>query len=179
MPPDHQIQDQNKVAQLRELKTEMEQSPDIREDLFFFPDYKRVNGYLGTGTVWFAGEKPSTSSFPDSAVDLLYETLAEYGFNNAHLTDLSKECGPVPEDGIIHEEIARQRPYFRREVQVLEPELMIAMSKRVKSALRFMAVTDGIELGYVHHYSWANRANEDEQVLCDEVQMLAKQMGYI
>lgn len=170
-------QDEAIVNDLKDLKSEIEADPQIDDDLFFFPEYRGLNGFFGTGNVWFVGEKPSTSSFPDPAVNLLYDTLFDNGFENAHLTDITKERGSVPDDGIPHEEMARVRPYFQREVRLLEPDLIIAMSKNVKQALKFMAVTDGIEVGYVHHYSYANRPHVDEDVFIEKVQSYAEDMS--
>lgn len=168
--------DKQAVNELEELKSAMEAADEIAGDLFFFPKHRGVNGYWGTGSVWFVGQKPSTSSFPDSAVNLLYDTLAEYGFHNAHITDLTKERGKVPENGIPHEEVARMRPYFRREVEILQPERLIAMSRYTEKALKYMAVTDGIEISYLHHYSWADgRGNKD--VFIENVQSHADELG--
>lgn len=171
-------QEEHLVEKLKALKAEMEADPDISDDLFFFPEHRGVNGYWGTGSVWFVGEKPSKGGpgFPDSAVNLLYDTLGEFGFENAHITDLTKERGVVPDDGIAAEELARIRPYFQKEIDILEPTLLIAMSRNVESGLKFMAATDGIEIGYIHHYSWAD-GRGDRDVFIEGVRQYADRLG--
>lgn len=171
-------QDEHLTEQLDELKADMEADPDIDDDLFFFPEHRGVYGYWGTGSVWFVGEKPSKGGpgFPDSAVNLLYDTLGEFGFQNAHITDLTKERGGVPPDGIPADEIARMRPYFQREIDILKPKVLIAMSRNVEKGLKFMAATDGIEIGYVHHYSWAD-GRGDREVFIEGVKEYAEKFG--
>lgn len=166
------------VGDLENLRSDMENADEISDDLFFFPKHRGVHGYWGTGQVWFVGQKPSKGgpSFPDSAVELLYNTLAEFGFHNAHITDMSKERGFVPENGIRHEEVARMRPYFRREVEILQPQHLVAMSRYTESALKYMAITDGIEISYLHHYSWAD-GRGDKEVFIEGVRSLADRLG--
>lgn len=178
MGDDCEVPAPDAVDELASLKLVMEQSHDIGDDLFFFPEFQGVKGYWGTDPVWFLGPKPSKGGpgFPSSADELLYETLAEYGFENAHITDLSKERGTVPDGGIPHEEITRIRPYFRREVEILQPEVILAMSRKMETALKYMAVTDGIEIGYVHHYSWAD-GRGDRETFVDDVQSHAECLG--
>lgn len=172
------LEEGGKMRELNELKASMEADETITDDLFFFPEHDEVRGFSGTGPVWFVGPKPSkgNTQFPTNADELLYETLGRFGFQNAHITDFSKERGTVSEDGITHEEIARQRPYFRKEVNILKPDLLIAMSRRLEVALKYLSVTDGLDIGYVHHYSWAN-GRGDEEVLIEDVKHYAEKVG--
>lgn len=167
-----------KRSELKDLKSRMAADETITDDLFFFPKHDGVNGFLGTDSIWFVGPKPSegNTSFPTNADELLYETLGKFGFQNAHVTDFSKERGPVPDDGIPHEEVARQRPYFRQEVNILEPDIFIAMTRRMEVALKYLSVTEGIEISYVHHYSWAN-GRGDEEVFVEDIKNHAEKLG--
>lgn len=163
--------------QLIELKREMETDPTLGDDLFFFPTHEGVQGYWGTDPVWFVGQKPSKGGpeFPDRAVTLLYETLAEYEFQNAHITDITKERGYVPSDWkkIPVEEIERMRPYFRREIELLRPSVLVAMGQYVYNALKYMEATDGVRLEYIPHYSWAIRTDENRAEFVKSVKQIA------
>lgn len=164
--------------ELAELKLDMESDTSIGDDLFFFPTHEGVQGYWGTGHVWFVGQKPSKGGpeFPDRAVTLLYETLAECNFQNAHITDLTKERGYVPSDWkkIPVEEVERMRPYFRQEFELLQPSILVAMGQYVYNALKFMEVTDGSRLEYIPHYSWAIRTDQNRAQFVDEVERIAE-----
>ena len=164
--------------QLTELRREIETDPSLDDDLFFFPTHEGVQGYLGTDPVWFVGQKPSKGGpdFPDRAVTLLYETLADYGFENVHITDITKERGPVPSGWkkIPVEEVERMRPYFRREFELLHPSVLVAMSQYVYNALKYMEATDGARLEYVPHYSWAIRTNENQAQFVKSVERIAE-----
>ncbi len=166
---------------LAALKQEMEADPSLGDDLFFFPSHDGVKGYWGTGHVWFVGQKPSKGGpgFPDRAVTLLYETLAAHGFHNAHITDLTKERGYVPSDwkGIPVDEVERMRPYFQQEIELLTPSLLVAMGQDVYNALKYMAVTDGIRLEYLPHYSWAIRSEDNQERFVEAVEQLAAVAG--
>lgn len=59
-------------------------------EVWFFPQYKGVKGFLGTQDIMFVGLAPSTGSFPSRSGDFLYEQLKEHGFGNAHITDIVK-----------------------------------------------------------------------------------------
>ena len=163
--------------QLNELKLDMEADPSIGDDLFFFPTHEGVNGYWGTDPVWFVGQKPSKGGpgFPDRAVTLLYETLVEYGFENAHITDITKERGYVPSDWkkIRVEEVERMRPYFRREIELLNPSVLVSMGQYVYNALKYMEATDGARLEYIPHYSWAIRTDENRAKFVENVERIA------
>ena len=156
--------------ELDALKTEMERS--LEAELFFFPSYAGVAGFYGTDRVWFVGQKPSTQEFPDRAVEFFYELLSEYGFENAHVTDITKEIGTVT-DGIPAEEIERNRPYFRKELELLEPELLVAIGDDVKQALKWMKETDGSDIAHVRHYSWAVRWGHEDK-LEEDIQAIAE-----
>jgi uracil-DNA glycosylase len=164
--------------ELAELKREMEEDPLLGDDLFFFPTHEEVQGYWGTDPVWFVGQKPSKggSGFPDRAVTLLYETLVNYEFENAHITDITKERGYVPSDWkkIRVKEVERMRPYFRREIELLCPSVLVAMGQYVYNALKYMEATDGTRLEYIPHYSWAIRTDENRARFVEDVNQIAE-----
>lgn len=165
-------------GQLAELKREMEADPSLGDDLFFFPTHEGVQGYWGTDPVWFVGQKPSKGGpgFPDRAVTLLYETLADYELENIHITDITKERGYVPSDWkkIPVEEVERMRPYFRREIELLRPSVLVAMGQYVYNALKHMEATDGTRLEYIPHYSWAIRTDENRGEFVESVEQIAE-----
>lgn len=110
---------------LKQLQEDMRLELD--GELFFFPEWDGVKGFNGDGKVWFIAPKPSLQSeFPTRHDELLYGTLKEYGLANAHITDISKIQGKA-DNGIPEEELERNRPFLEREIEILQPELLVTV----------------------------------------------------
>jgi len=60
------------------------------KEVWFFPEYNDVKGYLGTDKIVFIALNPSFGRFPSEGDKLLYRNLKKHGFHNAHLTDIIK-----------------------------------------------------------------------------------------
>ena len=61
------------------------------KEVWFFPSYKNVKGYEGTGKIMFVAENPSYGkTFPDKNLERFYSLLNKYKLENSHLTDLIK-----------------------------------------------------------------------------------------
>lgn len=147
---------------MERLQHDMRADPKIGDDLFFFPEYNDVEGFSGTGNIWFVGLKRSRRSFPDTGDTLLYETLSELGLANAHLTHISKERGLVTAQGIEHTEIQRMRPYFRQELDLCDPSVIIGFDQNVYHALKYMAATDDVAIRFLNQSGWLDGRNPDQ-----------------
>jgi len=162
---------------LKQLQEEM--SRELDGELFFFPEADGVKGFYGDGKIWFIAPKPSSQgSFPTRHDELLYETLKEFGFSNAHLTDISKIRGKVV-DEIPEEELEQNRPLLEREIEILEPELLVTVGNNAQTALEQLGVAPLIEKNHIRHYSWASRWGHEEEFEDDIAQIaeLAKARG--
>jgi hypothetical protein len=162
---------------LKQLQDDMRRELD--GELFFFPEADGVKGFYGDGKVWFIAPKPSSKgSFPTRHDELLYETLREFGVPNAHLTDISKIRGEVV-DEIPEEELEQNRPFFEREIEILEPELLVTVGNGAKTALERLDIAPIIERNHIRHYSWASRWGHEEEFEDDVAQIaeIAKARG--
>ena len=154
---------------LKQLQDDMRRELD--GELFFFPEADGVKGFYGDGKVWFIAPKPSLQSeFPTRHDKLLYGTLKEYGFANAHITDISKVQGKA-DDGILEAELERNRPYLEREVQILQPELLVTIGNGAKTTLERLDIAPFIERNHIRHYSWASRWGHEEEFEDDVAQI--------
>lgn len=162
--------------ELDQLRSEMEM--ELAAGLFFFPTRWGVEGFYGTGDVWFVAEKPSTGGFPSRHDELFYTTLRANGFENAHLTDVSKEIGPGDAD-ITPAERRRNVSYFERELEILDPKLLVAVGQKAENELEWMDATDDVETVRINHYSWAGRWGKEERFeqQVEEVADLAGELG--
>ena len=118
---------------------------DEWRDVWFFPPFDGVAGWRGTQRVMFVGLAPSTGYFPTEAdrssnpARRLYAQLKRNGFGRAHLTDVIKERAVGRDVGEIERDKARMeryRRYFRREIEIVQPRLIVAMGHRTDRILR-------------------------------------------
>jgi len=143
------METESKVARLCRLKHEIEERI---EDSWLFPEQGPVRGFLGTGSIMFVGERPSTGQFPDPKVQRLYDVLVELGIADSHLTDAIKCRGKVkesyPSDLAIHKRV------FDREIEIVRPRLIIALGNDAYRLILFSLADNGIPLRGVYHYSY-------------------------
>jgi hypothetical protein len=96
--------------------------------LWFFDDSSgAIQGYLGTDPVVFVGQRPSTGGGGPARQTLsgFYRLLSEYGFADAHVTDIVKEQMRVGMPS--NEQVERNWPFFREELEILQPKVLVAL----------------------------------------------------
>lgn len=146
-------QDAMKRQKLKALRDEIvTQLPDS----WLFPTEGDVQGFMGTSSIMFVAERPSTATgFGGPGKSLLYPLLAATGNANAHLTDVIKTRGKV--DDPYPEQIAIHRRFFDREVEIVQPQVIIAFGQKVYDLLQFTLADCGITIRQVWHYAYAAR----------------------
>jgi len=140
------------TSQLLELREDiLSRIPDA----YLFPEHAGVRGFLGCGPVMLVGERLSTGRFPSPADQLLYSLLQKYGAADAHLTDVIKSRAnaraPYPSDMTIH------RRLFDRELEIVQPSVIITFGAKVHDLLRFAFAGAHVEIRQIWHYSYARR----------------------
>jgi hypothetical protein len=94
-------------------------------DPWFFPPNginknNLVKGFLGTGDVVFVCMRPSTGTFPSPNVKQFYKLIENYGFQNAHITDLIKCRSKVKiEKGKEEKEVENCFGYLLKELEII------------------------------------------------------------
>ncbi len=154
-----------KEAKIQHLELLRNEIISTLTDTWLFPTLEPVQGFLGNGPVMFVGERPSTGSFNDKPARLLYSLLEKYGVADSHLTDVIKtreKVGqPYPEDMSPHWRI------FNREIEIVEPRLIIAFGPKVYDLLQFSLAGSGVKLQVVRHYS-STRWGAERVIAFDE-----------
>jgi hypothetical protein len=142
---------------LRELRTDIEDQFG-KDQTFFFEKHMSVKGFMGTDPIWFICYKPSENSegFPTRHDELFYETLKRYSLENAHITDVSKIKGSA-EDEITSEELEGNLPFLRREVELLEPDLIVAVGRKAEREVEEIDIMSELPKAFVYHYTYASR----------------------
>lgn len=106
---------------LRQLQEEI-QSTIV--DSWLFPQRGTIAGFLGAGPVVIVGRRPGLGDFRDESAELFYGILAEFGLENAHLTNFIKSRGkredPDPSDRDVHER------FFNRELEIISAKYAVA-----------------------------------------------------
>ncbi len=123
-------------------------------DPWLFPENGKVKGFLGTGPLMLVAERPSTGHV-GAPPRLLYSLLEKYNAAGAHLTDLIKSRGkvgePYPADMGLHRRI------FDRELEIVQPTLIVTFGKKVYDLLQFSLAGRRITIRPVWHYAYARR----------------------
>jgi len=134
-------------------------------DAWLFPERGRVKGFLGPGPVMLVAERPSTGHFGGPSDYLLYTLLEKYDAADAHLTDVIKCRGRVGDS--YPNDIGPHRLIFDRELEIVQPTLIVAFGQKVYDLLQFSLAGLGIPIRTVWHYAYARRgeakANAFEQ----------------
>lgn len=131
------------------------------QDVWFYPEFIGVKGYMGTQDVMFVGLNPSRGNFPSKADEFFYEELKNQGFSNAHLTDLiklratNKEANTLLKNEKFMDE---QIEILIREISVVNPILIVAIHRKVERILR--KEFREYKIHYVPHYSYCHRYNK-------------------
>ena len=142
----------SKVELLEALRAEILSSVP---DPWLFPARGLVKGFLGTGPVVLAAERPSTGNFGGPSDHLLYSLLDKYGVAEAHLTDVIKSRGRVGDP--YPKNISAHRKIFDREIEIVKPQLVVAFGQKVYVLLQFYLAGSGISVRAIWHYSYTRR----------------------
>jgi uracil-DNA glycosylase len=144
--------DPSKRQKLEALRDEILRLPEA----WLFPPEGSVQGFMGTSPVMFVAERPSTAKeFSGPGKSFLYPLLEETDNGNGHLTDVIKTRGKVGQS--YPEEIAPHRDFFDREIEILQPRLIVAFGQKVYDLLQFALASQGIKIRQVWHYAYAAR----------------------
>jgi len=135
-----------------------------RKEVWFYPEYEGVMGYLGTQDIVFVGSNPGCSCFPTSCDKVFYKVLKDMGFENAHLTDVLKIRAKGEDVDKYFKDRAlldKNLEYLSREFEIIQPKLIVAVGKRAKEILRKKFPRMRIHM--ITHYSRLRYFKEDER----------------
>lgn len=178
-----------KRAQLEELQTRMTDHfarnfPKSR--LWFFKDdaekadSEKVAGYLGTDPVMFVGQRPSTgrggfSRLATGGGSGFYPLLIDYGFKNAHITDVVKESARAGTPPL--EQVERNWPFFQEELEIIRPQVVVALGGWVHWVLE-QRIPYLIPFERIMHYSYRFiRSAERERRLREDLARIRRKLG--
>ncbi|MGB9779086.1 MAG: uracil-DNA glycosylase family protein [Candidatus Bathyarchaeales archaeon] len=144
---------------------------------WFFPPYREVKGFFGTGKVVFICERPSTGTFPSKADELFYDLIKRYELEDAHITDLIKcrlkdnEKGKTKNKKEADESFnfyaSKCFTHLLEELEILKPTLIVAVSEKVRKYLKEhlpQAYKDNLFENSMTHYSYACRYKKEEKL---------------
>jgi len=136
--------------------------------VWFWPKQDSVEGFLGTSPVIVAGLNPSLGRPPrrsrekKKSDDFFYGCLRKEGLANAHITDLIKiratrsDTPPL----FYNPRISRlHRRYFRKEVTIIKPAVLVALGRNALEVLRgwSLVVPEG-------ERQWVLKASEERKI---------------
>ena len=135
-----------------------------RKDVWFYPEYEGVMGYLGTQDIAFVSSNPGCSCFPTSYDKVFYKVLKDMGFENAHLTDVLKIRAKGEDVDKYFKDRAlldKNLEYLSREFEIIQPKLVVAVGERAERILcrRFPSM----RIHRIMHYSYLRYFKEGER----------------
>ncbi len=138
-------------------------------DVWFFPRWNGVEGWCGTADVFFVGSAPNFGRFPTAADEFLYGELLENQFENSHVTDLFKTRARNEDVGVLLRDadfVRRHQQYFRLELEILRPRLVVAFGDQTETELKKWQ-SQGIPIPAVKriwHYAYPFRFNRERRM---------------
>ena len=127
------------IKELENLKNEiLEYAKNKGFRAWFYPEYEGVKGFLGTQDIFLVGLNPSSGTFPSKKDKKLYDILKKEGLENIHITDFIKvraKNKEVPDILKNQELVEEQINFFRREIDILNPKIIIALGLQCKKLL--------------------------------------------
>ena len=160
----------NKRERLEELRREIIEEFFIkgfqgkRIDVWFYPEYNGVKGYLGTQDIAFVGSNPGCSCFPTPYDRVFYTVLKDTGFEKAHLTDVLKIRAKGEDVDKYFKDRAlldKNLEYLSREFEIIQPKLIVAVGERAEEILR--KKFPSMRIHRIMHYSYLRYFKEGER----------------
>ena len=142
-----------KSKKLENLRRKIIEDCSIKDwrDVWFYPEYRGVKGWMGTQDIIFVGSNPSYNVFPTKYTDFFYKQLKVNGFDKAHLTDLIKiRSTNTDAEKIIQDNLKSQTEYLQEELEIVKPKLIVVMGNRCQ---QFFEKLDCKEYISITHYS--------------------------
>ena len=149
-------------------------------EVWFFPEYKGVKGFLGTQDVMFVGSNPSTGRFPSKydvrpkmVVVWFYEQLRKHGFENAHITDLMKirASGKEVDELFGNQSLFNEQlKFLMKEVEIVRPKMVVAMGNKCYNILKERV---DIKIVKILHYS-STRFPKNKAKLASQMAKIAE-----
>jgi hypothetical protein len=127
----------DKLKKLKEIIEE--DAKQNNQEVWFFPEYKGIKGFLGTQDIILLGLNPSSGTFPSDTDKLLYNLLKQKGFSNIHITDFIKVRAKnehVTDLFANSNLIKKQTDFFSEEFNIIKPKIIITMGLKCDILLK-------------------------------------------
>ena len=125
------------------------------EEVWFFPSYKGVKGYLGIQDIIFLSINPSMGTFPSWVDKQYYRQLKRQRFSNAHLTDVfkqrSKDWRKLARD---KKATAEAKIFLLEEIRIIKPKLIVLVGGKYKQFYSTLLSGVEIEKFTIRHYAF-------------------------
>jgi hypothetical protein len=146
------------------LKDDIEQNAKLNNtEAWFYPEYSGVKGFMGAKDIFLIGLNPSSGIFPSRRDKRLYNLLKEKNLHDIHITDFIKiraknnDVSQLLEDARL---IKGQISFFKREVDILKPKLLITMGYKCDELVKKNIELSYLSIKRIKHYSYRFQ-NED------------------
>ena len=147
------------------------------EDVWFFPSYNRVKGYLGTQDIIFLSINPSTGVFPSWHDRQYYRQLRRYGFAGAHLTDVFKQREKTWKTLVNNRTLREEaKGFLLKEIKTIKPILIVLIGRSYEKfynrILKEMKIS--VETISIGHYAFRFRSHKQNRAMIRKGMKLLK-----
>jgi len=148
------------VEELEELREKiLNYAKETNQEVWFYPEYKGVKGFLGTQDIILLGLNPSSGIFPSKKDELLYRLLKERGLEYIHITDLikvrakNKHVTDLLANSLL---MKKQTEFFSDELNIIKPKIIITMGSQCDSLLKqfFRDIDKSYKVIQIIHYGY-------------------------
>ena len=147
-----------KLLELKKLRKDIIKKYyiDKWKEVWFFPSYNQVKGFLGTQDIIFLGLNPSHGYFPSKYDKFFYKELKKNNFEDAHITDLikikelNKKINELLEDKKILKE---QVEFLIKEIKIINPRIIVILGRKCDELFRKNFPDEDIPIIKIRHYS--------------------------
>jgi len=144
----------------------IEYAKETNKEVWFYPEYHEVKGFLGEQDIILLGLNPSSGIFPSEKDKLLYNLLKEKGLNQIHITDLIKVR--AKNESVINlltntELMKEQINFFSDELLIINPKVIITMGVQCDNLLKqyFPKIDSIYKIFNIKHYSFRYQKREE------------------
>jgi hypothetical protein len=139
---------------------------------WFYPEYNRVKGYLGTARLIITGINPSYGQFPGKPVKFFYDCLDKFELHNVHITDIIKsrlsncQLAELKRNKKLYAKVLEKNiKWLKQEVKIIDRDLnvkIIGIGKDAHDILGYY-FKDKVADIWLHHYSWVESYGEESR----------------
>ena len=133
-------------------------------EVWFYPEYNGVKGFLGIQDIILLGLNPSSGTFPSQKDKKLYALLKEKRLENIHITDFIKVRAKNTQVSDLLRNttlISEQVAFLKKEIAIIKPKIIILLGMRCEQLLKEYIPGVTCKVVRIKHYGYRYQPQEE------------------